>query len=130
MALFEKEVLGCFFRAWVFEAIEEVKENLPFELLGIDSDNGSEFINNHLFRYCIAEEITFTRGRSYKKNDGCYVEQKNWSVVRRNVGYRRYDTEEELATLNQLYGYLGLYANFFSTFLNEATNLPFEYFFT
>lgn len=98
---------------WVFEAIEEVRESLPFDLLGIDSDNGAEFINAHLYRYCIAEEITFTRGRSNKKNDGCYVEQKNWSVVRRNVGYLRYDTEEQLAILNRLYGYLRLYTNFF-----------------
>ncbi|MBI4744602.1 MAG: transposase family protein [Actinobacteria bacterium] len=98
---------------WVFEALEKMKEELPFQMLGIDSDNGSEFINSHLFRWCVKEKITFTRSRPYRKNDNCYVEQKNWTVVRRNVGYRRYDTEEEVATLNKLYGYLGLYTNFF-----------------
>jgi len=98
---------------WTFEAIEEVRDRLPFPLMGIDSDNGSEFINAHLYRYCEAEEITFTRGRPYRKNDGCYVEQKNYTSVRRNVGYMRYDTEEELAILNELYDVLRLYNNFF-----------------
>jgi hypothetical protein len=99
---------------WVFEALEEVRERLPFPILGIDSDNGSEFINNHLRRYCEEEKITFTRTRPYRKNDNCFVEQKNYSVVRRNVGYLRYDTEEELKLLNELYSYLRLYTNFFS----------------
>jgi len=98
---------------WTFEALEEIRARLPFPLLGIDSDNGSEFINFHLVGYCEAEEITFTRGRPYRKNDGCYVEQKNYTSVRRNVGYMRYDTDDELAILNELYDVLRLYGNFF-----------------
>lgn len=98
---------------WVFEALKDIRQRLPFPLVGIDSDSGSEFINNHLTRYCKDEKITFTRGRSYRKNDNCYVEQKNYSIVRRAVGYLRYDNEEELLVLNELYRYLRLYTNFF-----------------
>ena len=64
---------------WVFEGLEEIRARLPFELLGIDCDNGSEFINDQLLRYCEGEQITFTRTRPYRKNDNCYVEQKNYS---------------------------------------------------
>jgi hypothetical protein len=98
---------------WVFDALKDIRQRMPFPLLGIDSDSGSEFINDQLTRYCKDEQITFTRGRSYRKNDNCYVEQKNYSVVRRAVGYLRYDTEEELQVLNELYRYLRLYTNFF-----------------
>jgi len=100
-------------QVWVFEALKDIKGRMPFPLLGIDSDSGGEFINNQLFRYCQQEKITFTRSRSYRKNDGCFVEQKNYSVVRRAAGYLRYDTEEELLTLKELYRYLRLYTNFF-----------------
>jgi len=86
---------------------------MPFPLQGIDSDSGAEFINHHLYRYCQQESITFTRSRSYRKNDNCFVEQKNYSVVRRAVGCLRYDTEEELQTLNEIYRHLRLYTNFF-----------------
>jgi len=98
---------------WVFAGIKEIKERLPFAILGFDSDNGSEFINHHLIRYCEEQRISFTRSRPYRKNDSCFVEQKNWSVIRRTVGYGRYDTEKELWVLNQLYGYLRCYVNFF-----------------
>lgn len=98
---------------WVFEGIKEIRDRLPFPILGFDSDNGSEFINDELIRYCEREQITFTRARPYRKNDSCYIEQKNWSVIRRTVGYGRYDTEEELRVLNQLYSNLRLYVNFF-----------------
>jgi len=74
---------------------------------------GSEFINAHLLSYCLKNEITFTRSRAYRKNDSCFVEQKNYSVVRRNVGYLRYDTDEELDLLNELYIYLDSYINYF-----------------
>lgn len=97
----------------VFEALLEIRKRLPFDLLGIDSDNGSEFINDHLFRYCAQEKITFTRARPYRKNDNCFVEQKNYSVVRRNVGYLRHETQPELELLNELYRHLRLYTNFF-----------------
>lgn len=98
---------------WVFDAIKDIRQRMPFPLLGIDSDSGGEFINDQLFRYCQQEKITFTRSRSYRKNDSCFVEQKNYSIVRRAVGYLRYDTEEELSTLNKLYRRLRLYTNFF-----------------
>jgi len=97
----------------VFAAIRRVRQRLPFPLLGIDSDSGSEFINDQLYRYCLKEKITFTRGRAGRKNDNAYVEQKNWSVVRRAVGYGRYDSSEQLALLDALYTQLRLYVNFF-----------------
>jgi len=97
----------------VFRAIKIVSARFPFEIVGIDSDNGSEFINSIMVRYCTENEITFTRSRAHKKNDSCFVEQKNYSVVRRNVGYSRYDTKDELSLLNELYIYLGHYTNYF-----------------
>jgi len=98
---------------WVFEALKDIRRRLPFPLLGIDSDNGGEFINNQLYRYCQEEKITFTRTRSYRKNDNCFVEQKNYSVVRRAVGYGRHHTQEEQAIINDLYKELRLFTNFF-----------------
>ena len=100
-------------RVWVFEALKEIRKCLPFKLLGIDSDNGSEFINDHLYGYCGEEKISFTRVWAYRKNDNCYVEQKNYSVVRRAVGYHRYDTPQQLRLLNRLYARLRLYTNYF-----------------
>jgi len=100
-------------QAHVFAALQKVRKDLPFGLLGLDSDNGSEFINDQLLRYCRQEKITFTRSRPYRKNDNCYVEQKNYSIVRRAVGYARYDTDEQGELLNELYSYLRLYTNFF-----------------
>jgi hypothetical protein len=97
----------------VFAAIKRAQQRLPFPLRGIDSDNGSEFINDQLVRYCEQEHITFTRGRAGRKNDNPYVEQKNWSIVRRAVGYYRYDTSDQLGLLNALYALLHLYLNFF-----------------
>ena len=100
-------------QVWVFEALKDIRARLPFELLGIDSDNGGEFINNQLLRYCQQQKITFTRSRASRKNDNCYVEQKNYSVVRRAVGYLRYDSEQELKLMNELYSKLRLYTNYF-----------------
>lgn len=97
----------------VFEAIRTVRSRLPFPLLGIDSDNGSEFINDELVRYADQEHLTFTRGRAGHKNDGAHVEQKNWAVVRRFVGDLRYDTPKQLKLLNDLYDVLHFYINFF-----------------
>ena len=94
-------------------AVHRVRQLLPFPLLGLDSDNGGEFINQHLYNYCRKEGITFTRARSYKKNDSCHVEQKNWSVVRRLVGYDRYNSHAALECLNLLYATLRHYVNFF-----------------
>lgn len=97
----------------VFAGIKRVRFRLPFSLLGLDSDGGSEFINDQLFRYCIKEDITFTKGRAGKKNDQAHIEQKNDSIVRRWVGYGRYDIDEQIGILNQLYELLRLYLNFF-----------------
>ena len=97
----------------VSEAIHRMRQRLPFSLLGIDSDNGSEFINELLYGYCLDEKITFTRSRPYQKNDQAHVEQKNWSVVRHTVGYDRWETEQELALLESVYEDLRLYVNFF-----------------
>ena len=101
----------------VFEAILQLRQRLPFPLLGIDSDNGGEFINDILYRYCCTQQITFTRSRPYKKNDQAHVEQKNWSVVRRLIGYDRFESEEELALLRAIYQDLRLLVNFFQPVL-------------
>lgn len=95
----------------VYSALKQIRERLPFPLLGIDSDNGSEFLNLHLLRWCKAEKITFTRSRPYEKNDQAHVEQKNWSIVRRLIGYDRYETEEALLQLNQVYELVRVWIN-------------------
>jgi hypothetical protein len=97
----------------VFEALQLIRCRLPFPLRGIDSDNDSAFINEHLFRFTQRERITFTRSRPYKKNDQAHIEQKNWSVVRRLIGYDRYTSPQALANLNAIYEDLRLYVNFF-----------------
>jgi hypothetical protein len=100
-------------QATVSAAIVAGRKRLPYTLLGLDSDNGSEFINHDLKRYCEQEHITFTRCRPYKKNDQAYVEQKNWTAVRQNVGYDRYEGKAACAALNALYEPLRCYLNFF-----------------
>jgi hypothetical protein len=95
----------------VFAALQLMRKRLPFPLLGIDSDNGSEFINDHLIRYCQQEKITFTRCRPYKKNDQAHVEQKNGSVVRQLVGYDRYTTPAALEQLGRVYELVRLHVN-------------------
>jgi hypothetical protein len=100
-------------QCYVFKALQDTRSSFPFPLLGIDSDNGSEFINNHLRRYCQQEHISFTRSRPYRKNDNCFVEQKNYSIVRTTVGYYRYDQPDQLELLDQIYQLLRLYTNFF-----------------
>ena len=104
-------------QAAVTKAIEAMRHDLPFPMLGLDSDNGSEFINDTLYRYCLAEHITFTRSRPYQKNDQAHVEQKNWSVVRHTVGYDRLETPAELDLLASIYHLLRLYINFFQPVL-------------
>ena len=100
--------------ARVQAALDEIRQVLPFRLCGIDSDNGSEFINNHLYRYCQAQAIQFTRGRPYKKDDNAHIEQKNWTHVRKLVGYLRYDTPAAVAALHDLYRHeLRLFQNLF-----------------
>ena len=102
-------------------AVHRVRKRMPSPLLWLDSDNGSEFINQHLYTYCQREGITFTRSRSYKKNDSCHVEQKNWSVVRRLIGYDRYNSRTALEALNRVYDLLRLYINFFQPVMKLVT---------
>jgi len=98
----------------VQQALEQLRQTLPFPLLGIDSDNGSEFINQHLVRYCATQKIQFTRGRPYKKDDNAHIEQKNWTHVRRLLGYVRYDSPAALEAINDLYrNELRLFQNLF-----------------
>lgn len=94
-------------------AIDEVRPLLPFPILGIDSDNGGEFINAHLMRYCERNSITFTRGRPYKKNDSAHIEQKNWDIVRKMVGYGRFETYEQLDIIKRIESLLAFYQNYF-----------------
>jgi hypothetical protein len=98
---------------WTTAALEDIRTLSPIPLLGIDSDNGSEFINGNTVRWCNEKQLTFTRSRPYRTEDTCYVEQKNGAVVRRLVGYLRYDTERELELLAQLYQRARLVENFF-----------------
>jgi len=97
-----------------FQALKTVRKRTPFEWEGIDSDNGSEFINDILYKYCWRERLEFTRSRLSRKNDNAYIEQKNWTHVRKMLGYLRYDIAGELVAINDLYrGELRLFKNFF-----------------
>ncbi len=98
---------------WVMEQVINIRSELPFALKGVDTDNGGEFINKVLLNYCKEHEITFTRGRPYRKNDNCFVEQKNDMAVRRTVGYYRFDTEEEYEALRNVYKHLCPLLNFY-----------------
>jgi transposase InsO family protein len=101
-------------QAHVVDALEHIRATLPFRLRGIDTDNGSEFINHHLLSYSRSHGIQFTRGRPYKKDDNAHVEQKNWTHVRKLVGYARFDTPEALTAINALYdNELRLFQNFY-----------------
>lgn len=97
---------------WVFEALQHVRTVFPFPIIGIDSDNGSEFINEHLLRWCTEQKVTFTRSRPGNKNDGAHVEQKNWARVRELVGYYRYDTPAELDMLNRIWELDAMFTNY------------------
>ncbi len=98
----------------VRDALDELRLALPFSLRGIDADNGSEFINRHLYGYCRGYQIQFTRGRPYKKGDNAHIEQKNWTHVRKLLGYVRYDSGTTVAAMNDLYRHeLRLFQNLF-----------------
>ncbi|NTV62918.1 MAG: transposase family protein [Oscillochloris sp.] len=107
----------------VIQALDQARRLLPMPLVGVDSDNGKEFLNNELIAYCAREEITFTRGRAYKKNDQCFVEQKNGAIVRHFIGYDRYEGERAYRQLTEVYRAVRLYVNFFqpSMKLKEKT---------
>jgi hypothetical protein len=95
----------------VLAALRTLHDGLPFKILGLDSDSGSEFLNTSLLAYCADQHITFTRGRPYRKNDSCFVEQKNWAVVRRLVGYQRLEAPA-LAALERIHELARDYVNF------------------
>jgi hypothetical protein len=100
----------------ILQALTTIEPQLPFALRGLDSDNGSEFINSHLVAFCQrpgGRAIQFTRSRPYKKDDNAHVEQKNWTHVRKLVGWDRYDTREAQRALNALYADLRLFQNLF-----------------
>lgn len=100
----------------VLKRIEAIEKELPFDLLGFDCDNGSEFLNHHLWRYFTERKrmpVYFTRSRPYKKNDNAHVEQKNWTHVRQLLGYDRFDKIEIVPLINDLYKTWSLYQNYF-----------------
>jgi len=109
----EKQALMGKSERLTVKALEEMEKRFPFKILGIDSDNGSEFINWHFLRMCKRKQITFTRSRAYRKNDQAHIEQKNFSTVRKIIGYSRLDTERQLEVLNQIYRLLSDHLNFF-----------------
>jgi len=98
----------------IVAAIDEIKNQVPFELFGLYSDGGSEFINWHLVKYCEKNNLYFTRSRAYMKNDNAYVEQKNNTHIRKLLGYERFDNWEQLKLMNDLYrNEWRLFSNFF-----------------
>ena len=97
----------------IVQAVEEIAGKLPFRLRGIDSDNGREFINHQLFAFCKARKLQFTRSRPYKKDDNAHIEQKNWTHVRKLLGWDRYDTQEALSAINELFEALRLFQNLY-----------------
>ena len=98
---------------FVFHAFKEARSRFPFPILGLDTDKGSEFITHKLYNYCQAERITFTRSRPWKKNDQCFIEQKNGHVVRRLIGYERFEGLAPARVLGELYKVIRLYVNYF-----------------
>ncbi len=100
-------------RKQVLGALDEIAAVMPFPILGLDADNGSEFINHHLWAWCDKRGITFTRSRPGNANDSCHVEQKNWAIVRTVTGYHRYDTPAELALLNKIWMLQSKLTNYF-----------------
>ena len=113
----ERHVILGKSRQRVVQAMTTIEQQLPFALRGVDSDNGSEFINDHLWAFCTerpaGQRIQFTRSRPYKKDDNAHVEQKNWTHVRKLVGWERYESREALAALQALYADLRLFQNLF-----------------
>jgi len=105
----------------VIQALDQARRLLPFPVLGLDTDNGTEFLNAEMLGYCEREKITFTRGRAYKKNDQCFVEQKNGAVVRQLVGYDRFEGERAYRQLAELYRGVRLYINFFQPSMKLKT---------
>jgi hypothetical protein len=110
---FEAEAIMGKGQQRTLKAINNLRVKMPGAWKEIHPDNGSNFINYHLYQYTKETNLTFTRSRAYKKNDNCFVEQSNGAVIRQSVGYLRYDTEEEITQLNEIYELTSLYRNFF-----------------
>lgn len=108
---------------FTIEALDTIRKRLPFNLLGVDFDSGGEFVNYHLIRYADRNKISYSRAREAVKNDQAYIEQQNYSVVRRFVGYQRLDTPEQLKILNNLYLKLSDYQNFFQPVMRLKTKI-------
>ena len=100
-------------QALVIDGLDKVADDLPFPMLGVDSDNDSAFMTQDVFDYCVARRLVQTRSRAYKKNDQAWVEQKNGAIVRRLVGYGRLSGTDATKTLALLYASARLYINFF-----------------
>jgi hypothetical protein len=98
---------------WTLEAAGDIHDAFPVPIRGVDSDGGSEFINQYFKKWCEERRITFTRGRSHHSNDNCFVEQKNGDVVRKTVGCARFEGDEALAALKKVYSYLNPLINYF-----------------
>jgi len=105
----------------VHQAIDRIRNRLFFPMKGLDPDNGTEFINWLMKRYCKTNSIIFTRIRPNRKNDNCYVEQKNYTVLRRFLGYARYDTEDQLLIVKEIVPLVELYVNFFQPVMKLKT---------
>lgn len=97
------------------KAIENIERELPFKILGFDSDNGNEFINWHLYKYLRRRKkpVSYTRSRAYKKNDNAHIEQKNWTLIRQFLGYQRIESLEAVEMM------ITLYRNKFTMFQNN-----------
>lgn len=105
----------------VVAALDRVRRQLPFQLLGIHPDNGSEFINHNLLTWCRQNHVLFSRGRPYRKNDNAHVEQKNWTLIRKLIGYERLDTPQQLAWLDAFYtDLLRPFANCFQACMKQV----------
>lgn len=100
-------------RNWVLGALDDIYASLPYKMRGLDSDNGSEFKNFDMVRWCAQKDVAFTRSRSYHKNDNCFVEQKNDSVVRNIAGYFRYEGDEAFMVMQALYKKYSQLVNYF-----------------
>ena len=97
----------------VVETLERIRVGLPFALRALDVDNGSEFVNNRLIEYCLGHGIELTRARPYRKNDQAWIEQKNGAVIRKLLGYRRFEGLAAARAITRLYGASRLFVNFF-----------------
>ena len=98
---------------WTLEAADDICGAFPVPLRGLDSDGGGEFINQHFKKWCEEHRITFTRGRAHHSNDNCFVEQKNGDIVRKTVGYFRFEGDEALTAMEKVYSFLNPLINYF-----------------